>query len=237
MAQVGAEIGERVHLRSVGEDETDAFEVVGVAMVTDGAEPNVGHGAVVTPEGMDSIERGTLTNAVLAVAVADEADRDRTLAALRDRFPSLVDPFPVPTSLLNAERVADLPLLLALVAAALAAITFAHALVVSVRRSLRELAVCRVLGFTHGQVRSAVSTQASILAGTAVVLGVPLGVIGARWGWRILADAFGVVTEPRVPLAVAAACVVAVVALANLAAVPSARSAARRPTAEILRSE
>ena len=96
----------------------------------------------------------------------------------------------MPTSLLNAERVADLPLLLAIGAAVLAAVTFAHALLVSARRSRRELAICRALGFTHGQVRTTLSTQAVALAATAAVLGVPLGVIGARLGWRVLADAF-----------------------------------------------
>jgi hypothetical protein len=235
--RAGVRVGDRVQLQPQGDARLRSFEVVGVAMVTDGAEPNVGHGAVVTPAGMNSIEKGTIETAVLGVSVAEGADRDQTLAQVRDLFPSLVDPFPVPNSLLNAERVAGLPVLLALVAAALAGITFAHALVVSVRRSRRELAVCRVLGFTHRQVRMAVSTQATVLALAAILLGIPLGIIGARWGWRVLADAFGVVTEPRIPVVVTVACVAVVLLLANLTAAPAAWSAARRRTAEVLRSE
>jgi hypothetical protein len=237
LERAGAQVGDRVQLKPPGDARLRTFEVVGVAMVTDGAEPNVGHGAVVTPGGMNSIEVGTLQTAVLGVSVADGADRARTLARLRDLFPSLVAPFPVPNSLLNAERVAGLPLLFALVAAMLAGTTFAHALVVSVRRSRRELAVCRVLGFTHGQVWTAVATQATVLAIAAIAVGIPLGVIGARWGWRALADAFGLVTEPRVPVAATVACLAGVLLLANLTAAPAAWSAARKRTAEVLRSE
>jgi putative ABC transport system permease protein len=237
MRQTGADLGDRLLLKPIGEDRAVAFAVVGRAMVTDGAEPNVGRGALVTPAGLDRIEPGGFDDAPLAISFAPGADRARTLAELKRLLPAATTPFPVPTSLLNAERVADLPLLLALGAAALAAVTFAHALLVSARRSRRELAICRVLGFTHGQVRTTLSTQALALAAAAALLGVPLGVIGARWGWRLLADAFGVAAQPLVPLSAALACITGVLMLAALTALPSAATTARRRTAEVLRSE
>ena len=75
------------------------------------------------------------------------------------------------------------------------------------------------------------------LAATAAILGVPLGVIGARLGWRVLADVFGVVTPPLVPLPAALACVAGIFVLATLTVLPSAGAAARRRTVEVLRSE
>jgi putative ABC transport system permease protein len=232
----GAEVGDRIEVRATGPGEPLEFEIVGVAMVTDGAEPNVGQGAIVTPAGMNEVEPGSRALGNLAMKVTDGPDREETLGELRDLFPSLVEPFPIPTTLLNAERVSGLPLLLALGAATLAGATFAHALVVSIRRGRRELAVCRVLGFTPGQVRLAIATQATVLALGSVAVGVPLGVIGARWGWRVVAEAFGLVTEPRVPVAVAVLCAAAVVVVANLSAA-STWAATRRRTAEILRTE
>jgi putative ABC transport system permease protein len=237
LERAGAEIGDRVPVVAKGSPGVRRLTVVGRTMVTDGAEPNVGLGGIVTPAGMERIEMGTADDGVLALGIEPSADRSAVLAELRRAFPTLEAPFPVPSSLDNAQRISSLPLLLALMAALLAAITLAHALVVSVRRNRRELAVCRVLGFTRAQVGSAVCTQATLLAATAVVLGVPLGVIGARWGWRTLAHAFGIAVEPRVPPGVIAACVVGVLLLANLTALPTARAASRRRTAVVLRSE
>ena len=138
MRQAGLDLGDRLLVTPTGEDRAVAFEVVGRAMITDGAEPNVGHGALLTPAGLDRIEAGGFVDAPIAISFVPGADRDRTLAELKWQLPAATTPFPVPTSLLNAERVADLPLLLAIGAAVLAAVTFAHVLLVSARRSRRS---------------------------------------------------------------------------------------------------
>jgi hypothetical protein len=235
----GASIGEEVRLEARAEEEPLRFEVVGVAMVTDGYEPNVGKGALVTAEGLDRIDPSAKDEPELGVELEDGHDGERGLEALRRAVPlsGAVTPFPVPPSLANAERIAGLPLLLATAGALLAAVTFIHALVTSVRRNRRELAVCRVLGFTPRQVHAAVATQATLLALVAVAVGLPLGVVGARWGWRVMARAFGVVSGPVVPAWVVVASGLAAVAVANLAAAPPSRSTTRRRPAETLRTE
>jgi hypothetical protein len=214
------------------------FEVVGEVMVTDGFEPNVGDGGLVTPEGLDRIDESAARSELqLGIEVTDGPGREQALEHLRETVPGTITPFPVPATLANAERIADLPLLLAAGGAVLAAITFAHALVTSVRRNRRQLAVCRVLGFTGRQVHGAVATQATALALAAVVVGLPLGIICARWGWRVMARAFGVGSEALVPVWVVLVCGLGVVLVANLAAAPPSRWATRRRPAEALRAE
>ena len=233
----GARVGDVVDVEVPTADEPLAFEVVGEAMVTDGFEPNVGDGALVTPEGLDRIDESAKDDVELGIEVVDGPAREQALDELRRRVAGTITPFPVPATLANAERIADLPLLLAAGGAVLAAITFAHALVTSVRRNRRQLAVCRVLGFTGRQVHAAVSTQATVLALAAVAVGLPLGIICARWGWRVMASAFGVASEVLVPLWIVLGCGLVVVVLANLAAAPPSRWATRRRPAEALRTE
>jgi putative ABC transport system permease protein len=234
--QTGAAVGADVTVTGEG-SEPLVYRVVGVAMVTDGAEPNVGQGALVTPEGLARVEPSAGEELELGVDVVEGPRGEQALQELREVFSATTIPFPVPSSLANAERIADLPLFLAGGGALLAAITFAHALIVSVRRNRRELAVCRVIGFTRGQVRNAVTTQAVLLALVAVIVGLPLGVAGARWGWRTMARAFGVSTGPLVPAWVVAACAAVTVVLAVAAAAPSSGWTTRRRPAEALRAE
>jgi hypothetical protein len=236
MRAAGARVGEEIELETPGGEEL-RFRVVGGVMVTDGFEPNVGDGALVTPEALARIDASALEEAELGVEVVDGAERAKALDDLRRRIPGTIIPFPVPSSLANAERIADLPLLLAIGGAVLAVITFAHAIISSVRRNRRELAVCRVLGFTRRQVHAAVATHATLLALAAVAVGIPLGVVGARWGWRTMADAFGVASGPLVPPWVAVACAVAAVVAANVAAAPPSLSSAQRRPADTLRTE
>jgi hypothetical protein len=82
-----------------------------------------------------------------------------------------------------------------------------------------------------------VATQATVLALAAVVVGVPLGIIGARWGWRTLARSFGVVSGPLVPVWVVLASAAVAVLVANLAAGPPTLSTTRGRPADALRSE
>jgi hypothetical protein len=234
--RAGVEVGDAVTL-DVPSGASIRFRMVGVTMVTDGFEPNVGHGALVTPEGLERIDPSALEFAQLGISLVDGPGRSAALAAVRERLPGVVAPFPIPMSLANAERVAGLPVLMAAGGAIVAAVTLTHALTVSVRRNRKDLAVCRVLGFTKRQVGAAVATQASLLAAAAALVGIPLGVLGARWGWRAVGTSFGVDTGPVVPMAETAACVVGVFVLANLAAGAPARIAARVRPAEALRVE
>jgi hypothetical protein len=164
-------------------------------------------------------------------------DRGRAVDRLQREFPgTVVFPLPQP-DLTNLERVGHLPGLLAGLVGLLALGTVAHALVTSVRRRRRDLAILKTLGFGRGQVSQTVAWQATTFALLAVVAGVPLGVAAGRWAWRLVAAQLGVVSGPVVPplpvLVIAAGALV----VANLVAAGPGRAAARIRPAVALRSE
>ncbi len=71
----------------------------------------------------------------------------------------------------------------------------------------------------------------------ALVIGLPLGIIGGRWAWGFLADDLGTLSEPQVPLLAVLLAVPAVLLLCNLVAFVPGRMAARLRPAVVLRSE
>jgi ABC-type antimicrobial peptide transport system permease subunit len=143
----------------------------------------------------------------------------------------------LPTAVADLARIEDLPLALGGFFALLACATVAHALVTTVRRRRRDLAVLRAIGFTRRQTRGAIAWQATLLAFAGLVVGVPVGIAVGRLAWRWLADDFPIVYVP--PAAVVAVLVVAgiAVAIANALAAGPAHAATRIRPAEALRVE
>jgi putative ABC transport system permease protein len=119
----------------------------------------------------------------------------------------------------------------------LAVTSLAHALTLTIRRSRRQLAVWKSIGFTRRQVRAAVAWYASALAVGAAAVGVPLGVVLGRVGWQVIADQIGVASGPVTPAVGIASAVLGAVIVANMIAVYPAWREARVPTAEALRVE
>jgi hypothetical protein len=178
-----------------------------------------------------------ISSAAFFVRLAPGSDRRQAIAQLQRDFPdTVVFPLQQP-DLTNLERVGYLPGLLAGLVALLAVGTVAHALVSSVRRRRRDLAILKTLGFGRGQVTQTVAWQATTFALAALLVGMPLGIVGGRWAWRLVADQLGVVSGPVVPpvpvLAVAAGALLA----ANLVAAGPGWVAARVRPATVLRSE
>jgi hypothetical protein len=151
------------------------------------------------------------------------------------------DLFPIPATLpvavADLRRMEDLPLALAGFFGLLACATVAHALVTTVRRRRRDLAVLRSIGFTRRQTRGAIAWQATLLAMVGIVIGVPLGIVAGRVTWRWLADDFPIAYVP--PFALLAVLLVASVAivLANALAAGPAHVASRIRPADALRVE
>jgi ABC-type lipoprotein release transport system permease subunit len=129
------------------------------------------------------------------------------------------------------------PLVLAGLLALLGIGVLAHLLVTSVRARRRDLAVLKTLGSSRRQVGATVAWQATTLAGLALVIGIPLGIVAGRWTWRGFADDLGVVATVAVPGLAFLAIAVVGIALANLIAAFPARTAARTSAAVVLRSE
>ena len=142
-----------------------------------------------------------------------------------------------PAEIVNYRSTGATPALLASALAAGAVIALGLTLAASVRRRRRDLALLKTLGFTQRQLAAAVAWQASVAAVIGIVVGVPVG-IAAR------AMAVGPVRPPdlRRPRCHRARgvggrrCLGALV-LANVVAALPGRSAARTPTALLLRSE
>jgi ABC-type lipoprotein release transport system permease subunit len=93
------------------------------------------------------------------------------------------------------------------------------------------------LGLTRRQVSATVAWQSSTVGVLALLIGVPVGVIGGRWAWGLLADDLGTLSEPKVPLLAIAIGVAVVLLLCNAVAYIPGRIAARMKPAVVLRSE
>jgi predicted lysophospholipase L1 biosynthesis ABC-type transport system permease subunit len=145
------------------------------------------------------------------------------------QLPLTVDPINHPAGVVSVQRLRSTPTLLASLVAVLLAAAVANALVVTVRRRRRELAVLRTLGFTTGQVLRTVLWQATTVASVATALGIPAGIVIGRWTWTLLAHHLGALAVPIVPAIDLLAVAAALVALANLVAFAPGMRAGHTP--------
>jgi ABC-type lipoprotein release transport system permease subunit len=142
-----------------------------------------------------------------------------------------------PQDIRNYAGVRDTPLLLGAVLALLAVGTLLHVLVTGVRRRRRDLAMLKALGLVRRQVLGVVEWQAAALAATALLFGVPLGILAGRWAWALFAGSAGVSPAASVPVRLVLATIPVTVALAALIAAGPGRAAARVRPGVTLRAE
>lgn len=164
----------------------------------------------------------------------------RTLTTAQLTPGSTVDTFGVirPSEVRTATAArGGVQILLGAVLALAAGLSLLFTLAVLVRRRRSELAVYRILGFTPGQVRSTLVWQGLLVAGTAVVVGVPIGIAVGRTFWRSFAAHLGVVPDPLVPVGAMAIAAVATLLIGFLSALGPAIAAARVPPAVGVRAE
>jgi hypothetical protein len=241
-AEVGAN-GKRSPMRIVGSVVFAAFGVGG------GSDTDLGNGAVVpasvlSQPGPDCSARETCYNFFLLRyrpgtdlrAAAAQVIRSVT----RNHCPvglCLVTTEQRPSDIQDYTGVRDTPLVLGAVLALLAVGTLAHVLLTGVRRRRRDLAVLRTLGLLRSQLLRVVSWQASALAGAALLVGLPLGLLAGRWAWLLFAGSAGVAGDADVPVTLVLLAIPVTLILANvIAAVPGWGAGRIRP-ALILRSE
>jgi ABC-type antimicrobial peptide transport system permease subunit len=228
----------------------DRFEVVGQVVLPGlsnyvaSDQAALGVGALFTDGGLGMIRGVDATGAGVTavgtlVTLRRGASFDEFSAAVTERFGS--DGFDVaaskePADVASYRRIRATPLVLAALLGVLAAVTVAHALVVSVHRRRMDLAVLRSMGFTPSQVSRAIAWQATTVAVIAAGVGIPTGIIVGRVAWSSVARQLGVVNEPVVPIVVLMSLPVAIVFANLVAVVPGWRAARLRPT-ELLRAE
>ena len=142
-----------------------------------------------------------------------------------------------PAEIVNYRSMGATPALLA-GGLALGAITaLGLTLATSVRRRRRDLALLKTLGFTRRQLAATVAWQASVAAFVGLAAGIPVGIALGRWLWILFARQIDAVPQPTVPVLSVALVALGAMVLANLVAALPGRSAARTPTAQVLRAD
>ena len=110
-------------------------------------------------------------------------------------------------------------------------------LLASVRQRRRDLALLKTVGFVRWQLAATVAWQATVAAVVGIVVGIPLGVVTGRFLWDLFARQIYAVPYPTVSLPSIGLVALGTLVLANVVAAVPARSAARTPTAIMLRAE
>ncbi len=160
---------------------------------------------------------------------ASEAAKEH-VATVSVTPPSVLSP---PPSVVALDRLTAAPFALAAILAVLSLVALVHALVVGVRHRRRDLAVLRALGADRRQLAATVFWQASCVAVLATLIGLPLGVLGGRLVFQMLADNVGIVREPVGALWLVGGLTAAVLVVANVAATVPAWRASRTGVAEL----
>jgi predicted lysophospholipase L1 biosynthesis ABC-type transport system permease subunit len=159
------------------------------------------------------------------------------LAGLQDRFGHDVLQHVPPEDVINLQSVSALPALLAGLVVILGIATVGNALIVSIRRRRRDLAVFKTIGFVRRQIAGVVAWQASSIGLVALVVGIPVGVAAGRWAWNAVASGVGTSSPAVVPAVAIALLVPAVLIAVNLLAGVPGWSAARVAPAQAMRTE
>ena len=238
---VGKRIGDTVKVN--GEKGAREFRIVGrIVLPTIGTPQPLADGASLTVSGIRPlITSGASETHFLVARFAPGADRaaiERRIAvsAATERLRNTGGP----TTAIEVGRLQQInwfPAILAAVLAALALLAVGHALVTSVRRRRRELALLKTIGFDRRQMGATVAWQATTIVATGLVVGIPVGLLVGRAVWRQVADGLGVSTGATMPTLMLILTVFAALALVNLVAFFPARTAARTRPAVALRSE
>jgi hypothetical protein len=200
--------------------------------------PGVGNGAGLTLDGLRRLIPGLPARDVL-IRLGPGTDIREVGGTFRNYrgISSLAAGTGLFTGLAELHHAEAVPVVLGGVLALAAILTLVHMLVSSIRRRRHDMAILVTLGFLRRQVSAAVAWQATTLAVLALAVGVPIGVIGGRWGWSLFADRVGVVPESVIPLVALSVAIPATLVLANLIAIVPGRIAARTRPAVVLRAE
>jgi hypothetical protein len=245
-------IGDTVRIQGGTKPPRD-YRVVGRAVfprLTNGDVQPLADGAAFTGAGLTQILDTTNANRFVVGRFAPRVDRAAVVRRI-DTIPAF-HPAPAnqtfandsgvglpapPPEIVRVRRIDWFPPTLALLLALLAFVAVGHALVTSVRRHRRDLALLKTLGFRRRQVRATVAWSATTLAVVGLVVGIPVGVWLGRLAWRTVADGLGVSAVVTVPTLALLLTIPAALLFVNVVGLVPARAAARTRPALALRTE
>ena len=219
-SRLGVGIGDMVE--AVGSSgQSRRLTVVGLVVTAASA----GDGAAMTFEAYQALNPEATQNVVL-VNFSDDAPATAVdeVAAANYSPPGSMS---TPTSVRALERVTAAPYLLAVVMTLLLVVVGAYLAATSARSRRRDLSILRVLGSNPRQVRAVVHWQASLVASTIAVIGIPLGIALGHRIVALLTDALGIVPGSNNPAIVIIGAIVVTLLVANVLAFVPARTAAR----------
>ena len=93
-----------------------------------------------------------------------------------------------------------------------------HVLLSTMRRRRADLAVLRAIGWRPRELVATMRWQVLVLCGTALLIGVPLGLVGGRIAWNFFTHELGVAPGIVWPIGFIAAAVVVLLVLAGVLA-------------------
>jgi hypothetical protein len=159
------------------------------------------------------------------------------LGGMNSPLGSDVSPPTIPLELINLQNVELLPNLLGISLGALAIAALAYVLVVSGRSRRRDFAVLRSIGLDSAGTRRIVYSQALVIAAVGLAVGLPLGVVVARWAWAGVADRVPLVYVAPFWLTVVLLAIPVFLVVAIVVALWPARNVVRSRPAVVLRTE
>jgi len=142
-----------------------------------------------------------------------------------------------PIEIVNFRTMDSTPAILAAGLALGAIVALGLTISASVRRRRRDLALLKSLGFTQRQLALVIAWQATVAAVLGAVIGIPAGIFIGRQLWIVFATGIHAVPAPAVPIVSVVLVGVGALIFANAVAALPGRSAARTPTALVLRAE
>ena len=226
--RLNVDVGDQVTVRGSTET-TEVLRVVGIVVTPDAA----GGGAAVAFDTYAALNPTATRNLMLVNFEADApADLEDQIAAINFSPP---DALPTPGSVEALRRVLPAPVVLAAVLTLLLLVGCGLLVTITVRARRRDLAVLRALGARPRQLQTTVHWQATLVAATVVILGVPLGIIAGRSVVQQLTSTLGIVPGVDVSAVMLTVVVVGAIVAANLLALVPASHAGRTAQRELLR--
>ncbi len=236
LRRLDAHVGDRLQ-----PDAGGPLEVVGAAAFTglgpaDDERASLGTGAGFTIEGLRRHGGPKFAaNAVLVTGADVGADElaSRLRAAVVDATVISRD---APGPIAAWRNLRSLPVLLAALLVLMAMASLAHAVVLSARSRRHDLAVWRALGLRRRECGSVMAWQSAFIIGSALLVGVPLGLLAGAAAWGTMRRALGV-TSPTTVLAPHVVITVAALTVALMVLVWALRLRDRGGLTDALRTE